>query len=59
MKHPELDDLDPEVMEKIDDMLNSNGEVKIAGVTFDRSEILKSMDPGAYREMYSLLESIE
>ena len=34
--------------EQFDDMLNEEGTVTIAGVTFDRSQILQDMDPIAY-----------
>lgn len=35
----------------VDEILDSEGDVVIAGVTFSRSAILKEMDPIAYREV--------
>jgi hypothetical protein len=34
--------------EQYDEMLNEEGEIKISGIRFDRSEILKELDPTAY-----------
>ena len=37
--------------EMVDELLDMEGDVIIAGVTFNRSAILKEMDPIAYREL--------
>ena len=37
--------------EIVDEMLDMDGDIKIAGVTFSRSAILKQMDPTAYRTL--------
>jgi len=37
-----------QAQEQFEDMLNEEGTVTIAGVTFDRAYILKEMDPIAY-----------
>ena len=39
--------------EQFDEMLNEEGEIVIAGITFDRAYILKEMDPIAYDEEFS------
>ena len=39
--------------EMFDEMLNEEGEIVIAGITFDRAYILKEMDPIAYDEEFS------
>lgn len=39
------------IAEIVDEILDSEGDVVIAGVTFSRSAILKEMDPTAYREV--------
>lgn len=39
------------VCEMVDEMLDMDGDVTIAGVTFSRSAILKRLDPTAYREL--------
>ena len=33
----------------VDDLLDQDGDIKIAGSTFSRSAILREMDPVAYR----------
>lgn len=38
-----------ELLEQYDDYLNESGEVTIDGCTWDRSYILKELDPTAYR----------
>ena len=37
--------------EMVDELLDMDGDIVIAGVTFSRSAILKEMDPIAYREL--------
>ena len=37
-------------MEMLDDMLDEQGDVKIAGITFSPSYILKQLDPIAYKQ---------
>jgi hypothetical protein len=37
--------------EMVDELLDMEAEVKIAGVTFSRSAILREMDPIAYRQL--------
>jgi hypothetical protein len=39
------------ITEVIDEMLDMDGEVEIYGIRFLRSEILKKIDPIAYREV--------
>lgn len=39
------------VTEMVDELLDSEGEVKIGNLTYSRSYILKSVDPIAYREV--------
>lgn len=39
------------VEDMVDELLNSEGEVKIGNLTYSRSQILKSVDPIAYREV--------
>ena len=39
--------------DQFDEMLNEEGEIVIAGVTFDRAYILKEMDPIAYDQEFS------
>jgi hypothetical protein len=39
------------VTEMVDELLDSEGEVKIGNLTYSRSQILKSVDPIAYREV--------
>ncbi|NCX05940.1 MAG: hypothetical protein EBW68_09205 [Actinobacteria bacterium] len=39
------------VTEMVDELLDSEGEVKIGNLTYSRSEILKAVDPIAYREV--------
>ena len=47
-------ELDPEVdpedfTDQYDEVLNESGEIVAGGITFDPAEILKEMDPTAYR----------
>jgi len=37
-----------EILDMVDDMLNEPGDVRIGGVYFSRSYILKELDPIAY-----------
>ena len=39
------------VTDMVDELLDSEGEVKIGNLTYSRSQILKSVDPIAYREV--------
>ena len=39
------------ILEMVDEMLDSEGEVRIGNLTFYRSEIVKRLDPVAYREI--------
>ena len=39
------------IIEMIDELLDSEGDVKIGNLTFSRSEIVKRLDPIAYREI--------
>ena len=39
------------VTEMVDELLDSEGEVMIGNLTFSRSEIVKRLDPIAYREI--------
>ena len=39
------------LQEMVDELLDSEGDVVIAGITFSRSQILKELDPIAYREI--------
>jgi hypothetical protein len=38
-------------MEMVDDLLDSEGDVVIGSLTFSRSDIVKRLDPIAYREI--------
>lgn len=40
-----------DIMEMVDDLLDSEGDVVIGNLTFSRSEIVKRLDPIAYREI--------
>jgi hypothetical protein len=40
-----------ELEDMVNEMLDMNGDVKIAGVTFSRSYILRKLDPTAYRTL--------
>ena len=42
-----------DILEMVDDMLDSDGEVRIGNLLFSRSEIVKRCDPTAYRIMVS------
>ena len=37
-----------QIVDMFEDSLNSEGEIVIAGITFDRAYVLKEMDPIAY-----------
>ena len=39
------------VTEMVDELLDSEGEVKIGNLTYSRSYVLKNVDPIAYREV--------
>lgn len=39
-----------DIVEQFEEMLNEAGPVVIAGIEFDRADILKEMDPIAYDE---------
>ena len=39
------------LQEMVDELLDSEGDVVIAGITFSRSQILKELDPIAYSEI--------
>lgn len=40
-----------DILEMVDDLLDSDGEVRIGNLLFSRSEIVKRCDPTAYRIM--------
>lgn len=40
-----------DIMEMVDDLLDSEGDVVIGNLTFSRSDIVKRLDPIAYREI--------
>ena len=40
-----------DILDMVDEMIDMDGEVKIANSTFSRSTILKELDPTAYREL--------
>ena len=48
--------MDSMVIDLVDELLDMDGDVTIAGVTFSRSYILKRLDPIAYREI--LLDTV-
>ena len=48
--------MDSVLVDIVDEMLDMDGDVTIAGVTFSRSYILKELDPTAYREV--LLDTV-
>jgi polyhydroxyalkanoate synthesis regulator phasin len=39
------------IFEMVDEMIDMEGDINIAGTTFSRSYILKKLDPIAYREV--------
>ena len=39
------------ILEMVDELLDSEGDVKIGNLTFSRSHIVKRLDPIAYRMM--------
>jgi hypothetical protein len=39
------------VMEMVDELLDSDGDVVIGNLTFSRSDIVRRLDPVAYREI--------
>ena len=48
--------MDSMVYDLVDELLDMDGDVIIAGNVFSRSDILKSLDPHAYREI--LLDTV-
>jgi hypothetical protein len=40
-----------DIMEIVDELLDSEGDVVIGSLTFSRSDIVKRLDPVAYREI--------
>jgi hypothetical protein len=40
-----------DIMEMVDELLDSEGDVVIGSLTFSRSDIVKRLDPVAYREI--------
>jgi polyhydroxyalkanoate synthesis regulator phasin len=48
--------MDSMVIDLVDELLDMDGDVTIAGSTFSRSYILKQLDPTAYREI--LLDTV-
>jgi len=40
-----------DIMEMVDELLDSEGDVIIGSLTFSRSDIVKRLDPIAYREI--------
>jgi hypothetical protein len=53
-----------EILEMVDDLLDSDGEVVIGNLIFSRSDIVRKLDPTAYRIMVlevvdSLIEDLE
>jgi hypothetical protein len=40
-----------DIMEIVDELLDSEGDVVIGNLTFSRSDIVKRLDPIAYREI--------
>ena len=43
--------MDSMVYDLVDELLDMDGDINIAGNVFSRSDILKSLDPTAYREV--------
>ena len=43
--------MDSMVYDLVDELLDMDGDINIAGNVFSRSDILKSLDPTAYREI--------
>lgn len=41
------------VNDMVDELLDMEGDIEIAGITFSKSYILKELDPIAYRELCS------
>lgn len=39
------------IQEMVDEMLDQDGDIRIGGIYFSRSYILKELDPIAYREL--------
>lgn len=39
------------IAEMVDEMLDMDGDIEIAGITFRKSYILRELDPIAYREV--------
>ena len=53
-----------EILEMVDDLINSDGEVVIGNLIFSRSDIVRKLDPTAYRIMVlevvdSLIEDLQ
>ena len=53
-----------EILEMVDDLLDSDGEVVIGNLIFSRSDIVRKLDPTAYRIMVlevvdSLIEDLQ
>jgi hypothetical protein len=53
-----------EILEMVDDLIDSDGEVVIGNLIFSRSDIVRKLDPTAYRIMVlevvdSLIEDLE
>lgn len=53
-----------EILEMVDEMIDCDGDVIIGNLTFYRSDIVKRLDPVAYREMVcnitdSMIEDLE
>jgi hypothetical protein len=46
------------IEEMVDELLDSDGPVIVAGMPFNASAILREMDPTAYRLMYSDIADI-
>lgn len=39
------------IQEMVDEMLDQEGDIRIGGVYFVRSQVMKEMDPTAYRQL--------
>ena len=48
-----------DIIEQFEEMLNEQGTVTIAGIEFDRADILKELDPIAYdEELYNFADAM-
>jgi len=47
------------ILEMVDELLDSEGEVRIGNLLFSRSEIVKRLDPTAYRIMVTEIADAE